>query len=481
MLVQLKCKTCNSKLKPEPNGKMFVCESCASRYIFADSEQSDIIDIKRVIAEGTEYVEKAAWYEARYCFNLYMRECGLPSYEAFLGWILSHNECRNIRQLAKVEHSRSFELPEWSTLLEIAGTDKQELLRAAADSRTRYDDKLDILFERHDAECVVADEVYIMATGQYREISTGEKLLKLCNDQDSFITFEQYCKTIVCTAEKITALHLEPALREVEGIVAPSEIILFVPNTGLINKERFLEDLFECHMNMGVNLVLAFVNDKAKLRRIAKYDRCDLVNLNVPGVGFGLDAAYIKGNRIALLGGRIQPVELKSSGETKTETNNTDSLEIGEEHMAERPLCQKCYAQLTPHANGKLYSCEECKTQYIVAGTPQNPQLAILDYLSYSTYEDEIMKLPEKEIFALTDRTTKALEWTKLKYQREREERLRKVTAESEAKIAEERKREETVDQRAAWIRGRRCRHCGGEFAGFLFKKCTSCGKNKDY
>lgn len=46
----------------------------------------------------------------------------------------------------------------------------------------------------------------------------------------------------------------------------------------------------------------------------------------------------------------------------------------------------------------------------------------------------------------------------------------------------QERRRMELVEKRAAWIRSRRCRHCGGEFAGVLWmKKCSSCGRRKDY
>ena len=65
MLVQLKCKTCNSKLKAEPDGKTFVCETCGSRYIFADQEHSEVIDVNEVIEEGNDYIQKGAWYEAK--------------------------------------------------------------------------------------------------------------------------------------------------------------------------------------------------------------------------------------------------------------------------------------------------------------------------------------------------------------------------------------------------------------------------------
>lgn len=84
--------------------------------------------------------------------------------------------------------------------------------------------------------------------------------------------------------------------------------------------------------------------------------------------------------------------------------------------------------------------------------------------------------------------------------QRKREEEIRKQEeqeeqelqdylarrkAEEERKVAEieekERQKVET-DQRASWIRNKKCRHCGGEFIGGLFSKsCSSCGKKKDY
>ena len=50
-----------------------------------------------------------------------------------------------------------------------------------------------------------------------------------------------------------------------------------------------------------------------------------------------------------------------------------------------------------------------------------------------------------------------------------------------ERELAEQRKREEEKvksDRRAKGL----CQHCGGTLKkGFIFTKCTSCGKSKDY
>ena len=35
MFVELKCKNCNSRLTPQPDGKIFVCEGCGSRFVYA--------------------------------------------------------------------------------------------------------------------------------------------------------------------------------------------------------------------------------------------------------------------------------------------------------------------------------------------------------------------------------------------------------------------------------------------------------------
>ena len=45
MLVQLKCKACNSNLKAETDSNTFVCEYCGSRYIFADREHREAISL----------------------------------------------------------------------------------------------------------------------------------------------------------------------------------------------------------------------------------------------------------------------------------------------------------------------------------------------------------------------------------------------------------------------------------------------------
>lgn len=400
MLVQLNCKTCNSKLKPEDGGKTYVCEVCGSRYIFVDQEHSEVMDVNEVIAEGNEYIKKAAWYEAKYCFSLYMKECAIPSYEAFLGWILAMYECRNIKQLAKVEHSYLFESDEWKTLLEIAGSHKMELLQAATDSRNNFDAKIEMQSKRPDAETVVADEVYMMGIAEYRHFSTGDELLSLCNEGSVFQTLPQHTKFIVCSEQSTTADYFESALKETEGTVYPDKVIVFTPNTGIRDKGTFLEEMFEYHMSMNVDLTIAFVNDKAKLQRLARYGRCDPPATQFPTVGWGLDAAYAKGNRIVLLGGDYQSFNYASS-------------------------------------DGASFDPDELYARLHVVTEEQRKQV-----------------------------------------EQAAAERQRQIDEEKER----ERRRESAVEQRASWIRNKQCRHCGGEFVGgFFSKKCSYCGKPKDY
>lgn len=396
MLVQLKCKTCGSKLNMDPDGKTFTCETCGSRYIFADSEHDEIIDINEVISEGNEYIQKAEWYKAKYCFGLYMRECGLPSYEAYLGWILAINECRNIKQLSKVEDSYSFESDEWETLLEIAASNKSELIQMAEDSRINFDKKLEMQAQRPDAIKIIADEVYMMGIAECRDYSNGDKILKLCNDGNSFQTLPQHTRFIVCSKEKTTADYFESALKETEGTVSPDKVILFTPNTG-VDKETFLEEMFEYHMRMNVDLIIAFVNDITTLQRLARYGRCHSLDIQFPEVGWGLDAAYVKGNRIVLVG--------------------------GDNHSLSR---------METASNNSVYS-----------------------FSQFDAIAEERRKQAELAVA----------------------EGQRKINEENER----ERKRLADVEQKAYWIRNKLCRHCGGEFEGRFFKKCTQCGKNKDY
>ena len=99
MLVQLKCKTCNSTLKAENGSKTFICESCSSRYVFVDEDEGEIIDVKELVGDGYKDLKKGNFDDALDSFELYVDECGLPDYDAYLGYILSRFECRTIKHL----------------------------------------------------------------------------------------------------------------------------------------------------------------------------------------------------------------------------------------------------------------------------------------------------------------------------------------------------------------------------------------------
>lgn len=382
MLVQLKCSACNSILKMESNGKTFICEACDSRYIFADQGCTEIIDVNEVIEEGYAYIKKAAWHEAKYCFGLYMKECSTPCYEAYLGWILSFNKCNNIKQLAKIEDSYSFEFEEWKTLLDIAGDHKAELIQAAADSLKNFDKKIRTQSERLDAETVIADEVYMMGIAQCRrEHSADYDLLELCNDDSIFQTFPKHTKFIVCSTENTTADYFKPTIKENEGSVYPDKMIIFTPDVEIENKSDFLEEMFEYHMQFNVDLTVAFVNNRVKLQRLAIYGRCNEPNLQCPVVGWGIDSAYIKGNRIVLLGGDYQSLSYEQpSFETDlpdlyshTDQATTDcQYETYEENALERlrlaEVDQKAYwirNKLCRHCGGEFEGrffkkCKNC-------------------------------------------------------------------------------------------------------------------------
>jgi hypothetical protein len=66
----------------------------------------------------------------------------------------------------------------------------------------------------------------------------------------------------------------------------------------------------------------------------------------------------------------------------------------------------------------------------------------------------------------------------------ERHRELAAIQLKEAAERAAQQKREENeriVLQRRAWRNAGRCQHCGGELKGFFTKKCTNCGKPKDY
>ena len=60
------------------------------------------------------------------------------------------------------------------------------------------------------------------------------------------------------------------------------------------------------------------------------------------------------------------------------------------------------------------------------------------------------------------------------------ERRIAEEKAAEERRIAEEKARQKAAQQ-ANWRTAGLCQHCGGELKGFFSKKCTVCGKPKDY
>lgn len=60
-------------------------------------------------------------------------------------------------------------------------------------------------------------------------------------------------------------------------------------------------------------------------------------------------------------------------------------------------------------------------------------------------------------------------------------ESIQKKETEQKQKTEEKRIELERAVQQRGWRNAGRCQHCGGELKGFLIKKCTHCGKTKDY
>ena len=63
---------------------------------------------------------------------------------------------------------------------------------------------------------------------------------------------------------------------------------------------------------------------------------------------------------------------------------------------------------------------------------------------------------------------------------REEEARIAKEKEEEEARIAKEKEEAEQKLRKERRNEGK-CQHCGGELKGLFTKKCTSCGRPKDY
>ena len=90
-----------------------------------------------------------------------------------------------------------------------------------------------------------------------------------------------------------------------------------------------------------------------------------------------------------------------------------------------------------------------------------------------------------KELILETSKKAEENERTRKENERKRaeaaeQERQRKI---EEERISKEKREsaERIAMQQRGWRNASRCQHCGGELKGFLIKKCTQCGKSKDY
>lgn len=403
MLVQLKCKTCSSNLEAESGTKTFICESCGSRYVFVDEDEEEIIDVKELISEGQKALKEADFDEALDNFELYVEECGLPDYEAYLGYILSRFECRTIKQLSKVAYDEAFEIPEWKTLLEIAGEHRDELLAAKAESKENFKKKMQTNASRQDAEIINAQALYLMYVAEYRELEDASDIRELAGKDELFDTLHSYY-IIPCTEKNKPAEFYLPAIKKACRF-GHNETVIVIPEPDESMKDEFLEEMHEYHMCNDINLVLVFLNDIKQIERIYRYS--NKVNYNcqydVPDAHYCESEAYLQGNQLILIGGNVKDAD-------------TD------------------------------------------------PDIARRE-------SDERLRQSTEELRRTTEERERA---------QEEELRLFTETLAAEAKAREE--KEAAVDQRAAWIRAKKCRHCGGEFVGGFFSKvCSVCGKRKDY
>lgn len=385
MLVQLKCKTCNSTLKAENGSKTFICESCSSRYVFVDEDEGEIIDVKELVGDGYKDLKKGNFDDALDSFELYVDECGLPDYDAYLGYILSRFECRTIKQLSKVAYAEAFEISEWKTLLEVAGEHKDELLTAKEESCKNFKKKMKTNAERQDAEVINAKELYLMYVAEYRELENASEIREIAGKDEFFDSLHSYY-IIPCTAKDKPAEFYLPAIKKACRF-GHNETVIVIPEPAESMKDEFLEEIYEYHMSNDVNIMLVFLNDIKQIERIYRYSQ--KVNYNsqydVPDALYCGVEAYLQGNQLVLLGGNVEDAD----------------------------------------------------------ADPDIKRRVSDDRLRRSTDE------------------------------------LRKSVEESERQQEE---KETAVNQRAAWIRAKKCRHCGGDFiGGFFSKTCSLCGKKKDY
>ena len=80
----------------------------------------------------------------------------------------------------------------------------------------------------------------------------------------------------------------------------------------------------------------------------------------------------------------------------------------------------------------------------------------------------------QDQLNEMLQKRAKGIEERKQKAEETREERKK---LEEETRREKKRLEEERRERRSRNV----CQHCGGEFKGMLIKKCTQCGKGKDY
>lgn len=403
MLVQLVCKNCSSNLKEESGQKTFICESCGSRYVFADEDEEEIIDVKALIAEGKKALIEGDFDSALDNFELYIDECGLPDYEAYLGYILSRFECRTIKQLSKVAYDEAFEIPEWKTLVEIAGEHKGELLTAKAESVECFKKKMQTHASRQDAEIINAKALYLMYVAEFRGLEDASGIKGIAGKDEFFDTLHGYY-IIPCTEKDKTAEFYLPAIKKACRF-GHNEVVIIIPEPSESMKDEFLEEMYEYHMSNNIGLVLVFIDDLELIKRIYRYSNkmnCN-ANYDVPDAHYCDTEAYLQGNQLILIGGNKKDAD-------------TDPVAARRES------------------------------------------------------EEGLKQSTEKLIRTSEER----------KREQERESGVNSGDTNDEEMARKEKEAE--IEQRAAWIRTKKCRHCGGEFIGRLFSKtCSSCGKRKDY
>lgn len=362
MLAELKCKSCAAPLIHENNGSIYYCSFCGSRYVLYE-EGGEIQSIDDLIREGYEYLREANYDDAYFNFETYVSECGIPNYDAYLGYILSKYECLNIEQLSEVDSCSAFECDEWKVLLSVAGGRGKALTDAIEKSIDNYRRRMKIVSARLDAECINCDELFLMYVPEYRRTNAASEIRFLMDKDSVFDTVKRYY-IVPCTAVDKQADFYLPVIKDACKY-GHSNIIIVLPKSNTSLKDDFIEKMFEYHMSNAISLILAYVNDIEEIKRIYRYSKNIsgyYEHYDVPKAIYCDRTAYLQKNQIVLIDGNV-----------------------------------------------KYANCNNSRKE-------------------------------------------------------------------------QQRNKEMEVNQRAAWIREKKCRHCGGNFIGGLFtKRCCVCGKNKDY